>query len=112
MHQAISGVAGWNYFNPWGDPTAWAKYGGMVTMREHALLSDTMFELDSFLSCGRSSWILDRNMRWQDDFILTGADVKPANGNSSRIWRITPARPAEFRFPRQSPARASAQLRH
>jgi hypothetical protein len=68
-----------------------------------------MSELDSFLGCGHSTWVIDSNMRWRDDFILSGADVKPAEGNRSRIWRITPARPAEFRFPRQSPGRALLQ---
>jgi len=65
-----------------------------VTMREHQLLHDTMAELDNMLGCRSFEWVVDRNIRWEDSVILSGAA-----GPQSRVWRITPARPAEFRRP-------------
>ena len=44
-------------------------------MREHRLVSELLHELTAVLGCAEAerSWIADTNIRWQDDFLLSGS---------------------------------------
>lgn len=78
-----------------------------VTMREHALLQSVLDEATAYVGCAQRRWIVDKQMRWQDDIILTGATLGLPPGVSStgttdsssqmsKVWRVTPLRPSEF----------------
>ena len=63
-------------------------------MREHELLQSVLEELGDRLGCADRTWLVDPSMRWQDDFVLTGADV---HGDAPyRVWRFSPFVPSEF----------------
>ena len=78
-----------------------------VTMREHALLQAVLDEATAYLGCAQRRWIVDKQMRWQDDIILTGATLglppgvsstgtTDSSSQTSKVWRVTPLRPSEF----------------
>ena len=97
MHMAVSGVNQFLYFNPW-------TFG--VTMREHELLQSVLEELGDRLGCADRTWLVDPSMRWQDDFVLTGADV---HGDAPyRVWRFSPQVPSEFAPTVEKPKPGSA----
>jgi hypothetical protein len=86
-HQlAAGGVSQFYYFAPW-------IFG--VTMREHELVSDMLSEMTALLGCADRSWITDTNIRWQDDFLLSGSTVGTGN-LTQRVWRFTPLDPTSF----------------
>ena len=60
-------------------------------MREHELLEATLLELEHYLGCAGRQWITDKNIRWEDDFLLGGMLV-----GSKRVWRLTAQTPSEF----------------
>ena len=87
-------------------------------MREHQLVSDMLQEMTDVLGCANRScnphdhrWhlgcllprvpamivragITDTNIRWEDDFLLSGSKV--GVGNETRVWRFTPRDPTSF----------------
>jgi hypothetical protein len=91
VQMAVSGVGSFLYFNPW-------TFG--ATMREHQLLQATLLELEQFLGCSDRRWIIDKAIRWQDDFVLGGQIVGPSG---ARVWRFTAQLPSEF-APVEEPA--------
>ena len=66
FQMAMSGVGSFLYFNPW-------TFG--ATSREHALLEKTLLEIEQYLGCASRRWVVDRSIRWQDDFVLGGQVV-------------------------------------
>ena len=74
-----------DYFAPW-------IFGS--TMREHQLVSDMLQEMTTVMGCANRTWITDTNIRWEDDFLLSGSKV--GVGNETRVWRFTPRDPTSF----------------
>ena len=85
-HLAASGVGQFYYFAPWIFK---------ATMREHQLVSDVLSELSDLLGCANRTWITDTNIRWQDNFLLSGSTVGTEN-LTQRVWRFTPLNPTSF----------------
>ena len=40
-----------------------------------------------FLGCADRAWVVDKAIRFEDSFLLSGIDV----GSVARVWRYTPA---------------------
>ena len=72
-----------------------------VTMREHEITAAILAELTTMLGCSNEerSWITDTNIRWQDNFLLSGSTVGGGSGSNlttQRVWRFTPLDPTVF----------------
>ena len=84
LHLALAGADHFYYYNVWSEHQGCQH----TTMASNRLLSAVLKELDHLVGCGPTDrqWITDTDVRWQDDFILTGMDV----GADRRAWRLTP----------------------
>ena len=71
-----------------------------MTMREHEITAAILAELTTMLGCSNEerSWITDTNIRWQDNFLLSGSTVGGGSGSNltQRVWRFTPLDPTMF----------------
>ena len=90
LQLAASGIGQFFYFAP-------LSFG--ATMREHILVSKMLSEMTMAMGCADSErhWITDTNIRWQDDFLLSGSTVGSGN-RTQRVWRFTPSDPASVRL--------------
>ena len=69
-------------------------------------MSHMLSEMTAMMGCdehaGERAWITDTNIRWQDDFLLSGSTVGLTNHTNSsqstaqRVWRFTPSDPTSF----------------
>ena len=66
-----------------------------VTIGEHRLLQSVLEEMGDYLGCAERTWIADKHLGWQDDFVLTGSRLGSV-ANGTVVWRFTPRVPTEF----------------
>lgn len=72
-----------------------------ATIKDHELVHKMLSEMTAVMGCderaGERNWITDLNIRWQDDFLLSGSTIGLSTANiSQRVWRFTPLDPTAF----------------
>jgi hypothetical protein len=98
---AASGVGQFYYFAPWDPHHRMCAVGCGATIKDHELVHKMLNEMTTVMGCnasaGERDWITDLNIRWQDDFLLSGSTIGLSTANTSqRVWRFTPLDPTAF----------------